>query len=120
VGTAGGPAVLDPAGPGPRGGSKALYLESLRTARGPFPPGGLLGRGEGSLKLEFALRAHHRERETRYRTQLLPAEPEPGPWGPASEREFQSLPRGRYTLRIWARDYRGQESGPLEVPFRGS
>lgn len=118
AGTGRGAGVLDPAIQAGRPSPKALKLEGLASASGALAPGATLPRGESWLRVDFALRTYHREKDARYRTQLLPVEPAPGEWTPDGHRRLQSLPRGAYTLRVWARDYLGQVSGPLDVPFR--
>lgn len=118
VGTGNGIGVFDPSRPATRSSAKRLVLEGAFTDSGPRGPGGSLPRGDHWLQVDFALRAHHREEDTRYRTQLLPVEGAPGGWSPEGHRRLQALPRGSYVLRIWARDYQGMESGPLDFPFR--
>lgn len=118
VGTSNGAGALDPLGSRAKPRSKNLQVVGAWTAEGPRPPGFQLNRSESWLDVQFTLLAHHREQESRYRTQLLPVESAPGEWGPESHRRLQSLPRGSYVLRIWGRDFRGLESGPAEFPFR--
>lgn len=77
-----------------------------------------LGPRDGPLTLAFTLPKLHREEDLQFRTQLLGAETEPGPWGRQASRQFTALKPGRYTLRIWGRDHRGRTAGPLDVPFR--
>lgn len=118
AGSSNGAGVLDPAGPRLAPRSKPLRLEEAVSASGPRFSGDVLPRGETWLDVGFALMAHHREEDTRYRTQLLPVEASPGQWVPEGHRRLQSLPRGTYVLRIWAKDYQGLQSGPVEFPFR--
>ncbi len=118
VGTGNGAGVLDPLQPQTTVVSKPLHLAGAASASGPRLPGCLLPRGETWLDVSFALRAHHREEDTRYRTQLLPIETNPGEWSAESHRHLQGLPRGTYTLRIWGRDYQGQIASPVDFPFR--
>ena len=118
AGTGHGAGVFDSAGPQPRPSPKNLNLAGSFSSSGPREPGSTLPRGETWLHVDFALRAHHREEDTRYRTQLLPMESAPGDWNAESHRRLQGLPRGKYTLRIWAKDYQEQESGPIEFPFK--
>ncbi|HJV90268.1 MAG TPA: ATP-binding protein [Holophagaceae bacterium] len=118
VGTEGGLGVLDPDGTTVRPATKRLYLMGAQSASGPREPGALLPRGETWMQVEYALRVHHREEDTRYRTQLHPLESQPGEWTAEAHRRMQALPRGSYELRVWARDYQGQDTGPLVFPFR--
>jgi len=118
AGTGGGAGVHDPATYRSMPAAKTLFLNSALTASGPKDPGFTLARSEGWLRVSFALRAHHREEDTRYRTQLLPVEGSPGEWAQENQRLLQRLPRGSYTLKVWARDFQGLESGPIEFPFK--
>lgn len=118
VGTESGLGVLDPGSALARPSPKRLHLVSAQSDSGPHAPGSVLPRGDTWMQVDYALRAHHREEDTRYRTQLLPVERAPGEWVKESHRRIQALPRGSYVLRVWARDYQGQEAGPLEFPFR--
>ena len=118
VGTADGVGVLPSLASEAVASPKRLRLEGAFSSSGPKGLKGVLPRGDTWLQVDFALRAHHREEDTRYRTQLLPVESAPGGWGAEGHRRMQALPRGSYVLRIWARDYQGRESGPLDFPFR--
>ncbi|MBI3131771.1 MAG: hypothetical protein HYZ13_10640 [Acidobacteria bacterium] len=118
VGTGNGVGVLDPMREPARPSPKRLTWVSAQSDSGPREPACVLPRGETWMQVDFALRAHHREEDSRYRTQLVPVEGAPGEWVAESHRRLQALPRGSYVLRVWARDYQGRESGPLEFPFR--
>lgn len=69
------------------------------------------------LRLEFSLQSWQREAETRYRTQLLGFDPQPGDWSPQPLRNLGALPPGEYRLRIEARDFAGLHAEPLELPI---
>jgi diguanylate cyclase (GGDEF)-like protein len=67
------------------------------------------------LRFDFALLSWQRESESRFRTQLLGWDTQPGPWVAQSFRLFGGLSPGRYVLRIEGRDYAGVASRPLEL-----
>jgi signal transduction histidine kinase len=120
AGTVLGLAVLDPS-PGLEDDQpKPLVLEGAWNGDRELAPGGPweLPWRSRQWRVSFSLLSYHREADSRFRSQLVGLEAEPGPWGPAGEREYLSLPAGHYTLRIWGRDHAGNESGPLELPLR--
>lgn len=99
---------------------RGLGLSSIRIGPVEHPPEDplRLGHRDGPLTIAFTLPVLHREEDLRFRTQLLGAEAEPGPWGRQTSRQFTALKPGRYTLRVWGQDHRGRTAGPLDVPFR--
>ncbi len=119
-GTLKGGMVLDPAAepvPGPLG---RPVVESIRADGRPFPT---LTRPSFSprqqrLVFEYRFTSHHRAEDTRYRTQLVGVESGPGPWYSEGYRELSGLAPGDYTLRIWAQDFQGRVTAPLDLPFR--
>jgi signal transduction histidine kinase/ligand-binding sensor domain-containing protein len=120
VATYRGAAIFDPAAELPPPPVAVLNLDGIRVAEN-YRSGheGLdFKHWERPLLFEFGLVSHHREEDNRYQTQLLGDEQEPTPWGPEGRRELTALASGRYILRIWAKDYRGRISGPLDVPLR--
>jgi len=120
VATYRGAAIFDPAAELPPPPVAALNLDGVRVA-GSYRDGheGLDFRHwERPLLFEFGLASHHREEDIRYRTQLIGAESEPTAWGPEGRRELTALSGGRYILRVWAKDFRGRISGPLDIPIR--
>jgi diguanylate cyclase (GGDEF)-like protein len=44
-------------------------------------------------------------------------DPDPSEWSPDAKREYSMLPAGRYTFRVWGRDFAGSQSGPVELAF---
>jgi len=58
-----------------------------------------------------------REQESRFRTQIVGYEDAPGAWSGQNFRDFSALPPGDYVLHVEARDYAGNASAPLDVPF---
>ena len=118
AGTVLGVAILDPMARFIDAQPKPLYLDGASNGDRTLP-------GEGpwhlswrtrDLKVRFSLLSYHREADTRFRSQLVGLEADPTPWVPGAEREFVSLPAGKYVLRFWGRDHAGNVSGPVEVP----
>ncbi len=72
---------------------------------------------ENNLAFEYSLLSYFRESETRYRTQLVGLESAASDWSAENKRSFTTLPAGSYTFSVWAKDYAGNESGPLEERF---
>jgi serine/threonine protein kinase/ligand-binding sensor domain-containing protein len=120
AGTLRGAAVLDPNEERDDGASKKLILREARLFEQPInlTQRSALPYDQSTLSFDFALVSYHREAETRYRTQLVGLEAAPSSWTSDAKVRFTSLPAGRYELRVWGRDYAGNESGPLVVPFR--
>ncbi|HJW08831.1 MAG TPA: two-component regulator propeller domain-containing protein, partial [Holophagaceae bacterium] len=118
-GSVGGAVVFDPAGELAPGPPPALVLDHLLVdgAVRPLEPGGRLGYRERNLRFEFGLVSLFRGAETQYRTQLMGLEARPHSWSPEAFREFPELGPGSYTFRVWARDHRGQITGPLDLGF---
>ncbi|MBS1766402.1 MAG: protein kinase [Acidobacteria bacterium] len=117
VGTGEGIAVMDPSedtGPPP---AAPLRLEAFTLDGHPLAPGVEMAHKARGLRFSFPLASFFREGETRYRTQLVGLEDQPGPWTAEPSREFPSLPSGDFTFRVWAKDYAGTESAPVEFRF---
>jgi signal transduction histidine kinase/ligand-binding sensor domain-containing protein/DNA-binding NarL/FixJ family response regulator len=120
IGTVEGIAILDPAQevedrePGP------LFIERIRlngteielTDRGPF------AHDENNLEFEYALLSFRRERDTRYRTQLLGFDADWSDWTPDYRRTYTNLSRGDYAFRVCGRDSDGSISEVVTVSFR--
>lgn len=115
-----GAAVFDPERERDPEPLRGLGLASIRVGSSDHDPGEplRLGHRDGPLTIAYALPTLHREEDLRFRTQLLGAKAEPGPWGRQTSRQFTALKPGRYSLRIWGQDHRGRIAGPLDVPFR--
>lgn len=116
TGTLDGLAVYDPASAAPDRVPKPLRLTHARLDGREVDPAALeVPPGAHELRIDFALLAWQREGESRFRTQLIGHEPEPGAWVEESYRLFGALAPGRYRLRVEGRDYAGLASEPLEV-----
>jgi len=117
TGTLGGLTVYDPQRDVPDTFPKSLRLTGLALdgveAGAPLrvPP------GTHDVRVDFALLAWRREGESRFRTRIVGYEDEPGAWTAQNFRVFSALPPGKYVLHVEARDYAGNISAPLDVPF---
>ncbi len=119
IGTVGGIGVLDPARNLEDRAPKPLYVEEVRVngERRRLLPGDVLGYQERNLVFSYALVSFFRPTDTRYQTQLVGLEESPTPWSDDSKREYTTLPAGSYVFRVWGRDYAGNVSGPVSLPF---
>jgi|GEM_PF-1456302 len=118
VGTLDGIAYLEASRIGLDRTPKPLVWDSVQVMGRNLKPGASLGHREQGLGFQFRLLSHHREQDTQYQTQLIGLQTHPEPWTTSPEIHFYSLPPGPYRLKVWARDYAGNLSGPLEFPFR--
>lgn len=120
AGTVSGAAVLDATTEPDDRSPKRLLLEKTLLYGEPFDLRGHpdLAYDQDTLSFELALLSFHRESDTRFRTQLVGLEKEPSVWSPDSKVRYTSLPAGTYELRAWGRDYAGNVTGPIAVPFR--
>lgn len=118
VGTGDGLAYLDPRKVGLDRTPRQLVWVGSQVGDRRLAPGASLSHREQGLSFQFRLLSHHREQETRYRTQLVGLQPQPEDWTSSPELRLPTLPPGSYLLKVWARDYAGSVSGPLEFPFR--
>jgi ligand-binding sensor domain-containing protein len=120
AGTVAGAAVLDPRDEPEDRTPKKLLLDETLVLDQPFDLAahGDLPYDRDTLAFELSLLSLHRGGDTRYRTQLVGLERDPSAWTPDPRVRFAGLGAGRYELRAWGRDYAGNVSGPLVVPFR--
>jgi serine/threonine protein kinase/ligand-binding sensor domain-containing protein len=120
VGSGAGAAMLDPEGETTDAQPKALLIE--RVALGEkgtvIGPEARLGSDDNDPVFSFALLSFFREGETRYRTELVGYDKHPSEWTADTRRAFLNLPERDFTFRVWARDYAGNVSGPVEFRFR--
>jgi diguanylate cyclase (GGDEF)-like protein len=116
VGTLAGLSVYDPRieTPSAQARAKTIYLTDLLVdgqRREVFGASSMkLPAGTREIDFAYALLAGQRERESRYRSQLIGFDPEPTPWTEDHRRNFTGLPPGRYQLKVEARDYAGTPS----------
>ncbi|MBK6427182.1 MAG: response regulator [Blastocatellia bacterium] len=120
IGTVAGAAVLDPEAetfdrsPSPLRITQAHQLKSGRELR----QGHVLVHNENDVVFEYALLFYYREADSRFRTQLIGFDDRPSEWTSEAKRSYTNLPAGNYVFRVWARDYAGNISGPVDHEFR--
>jgi diguanylate cyclase (GGDEF)-like protein len=118
TGTLGGLAVYDPAVQAHDHQAKPLTATEVLLDGNPIGDDEIhIPAGKHAIHIEYALLSWQRETESRFRTQLIGFEAEPGAWTVQNYRDFHALPPGDYKLRIEGRDYAGNVSGPLEIAF---
>ena len=120
TGTVGGAAMFDPADEVQDRTPKPLVLEQVLVGGQEHPasrPLELTWKG-AEVEFRYALLSYYREEDTRFRTQLVGLEKAPSAWGSDLKRTYPTLPGGSYTFRVWARDYAGNETGPVERSFK--
>lgn len=120
AGTVSGPTFFDPASEVDEAPPARIELVPPRASRSGaiVAPGAALAHDDSSLAFEYALMRLFRGNETRYRTQLVGLDPSPSEWSGETKREYTTLPEGAYVFRAWARDFEGNEVGPVEHAFR--
>jgi ligand-binding sensor domain-containing protein len=120
AGTADGVALFDPRLEIHDRTPKTLAFEDV-VAGSKTRPHGLAGArlryDESHLVYTYALASFFKEGETRYRSQLDGWESSATAWTPEARREYDNLPAGSYTFRVWGRDAAGNESGPVTDSF---
>ncbi|HEY6942564.1 diguanylate cyclase [Dokdonella sp.] len=119
-GTIEGVALYDPAAERPPAAPRPLRILSAREEGGGRVLDGDadLDEAAGNVAFELSLLAYQRDYRTRYRTQLVGLEAEPGEWNDRAHRSYSRLPPGHYEFRAWARAADGVESGPVSRAFR--
>lgn len=119
AGTVGGVAVLDPSTEIEDNTSDTLFIEKtfIGGQERLLKSNTKLSHNENNLIFEYALMSNFRESFTRYRTQLVGLEDKPTEWTKEARREFNFIPNGSYTFKVWARDHAGNISAPVEIPF---
>lgn len=119
TGTLGGLAVYDPSAEHEDRQPKPLrILDAWIGSRQVDADDIVMKPDERNLKIRFALLSWLHNDKSRFRTQLIGDELEPGSWSAANERSFNHLPPGSYTLRIEAMDYADNASTPMNVSIR--
>ncbi len=121
AGTVAGAAVFDPAKDSEDLSAKPFYVERMlvngKETTFSKEKEINLAYNENSLTFEYALLSYFRESDTRYRTQLVGLDATASDWTTDYKKEYTTLPAGLYNFKVWAKDYRGNISGPLEVAF---
>ncbi len=120
IGTVAGAAVLDPSTetfdrtPSPLRLTRAELTKTGSRLR----DGDVLRHDENDVAFEYALLFFYRESDTRFRSQLIGFDDRPSDWTDEAKRSYTNLPAGHYVFRVWARDYAGNVSGPVDHEFR--
>ncbi len=114
----GGAAVLDPAEETDDDAPKPLGAIRARAGDRSLHAGEAIRWDESSVSFDVALESVFRERETRYRSQLVGFDRAPGAWVPDGKSRYTNLPPGDYTFQVWGRDYAGNVAGPASIAFR--
>jgi len=118
AGTIAGAAVLSPdREPTDRTRKRLLLHAAAGRAGHPLEAGSSLSYRERPLLFDYALLSFFRERDTRYRTQLVGLDDAPSAWTADAKREYPTLPDGDYVFRLWGRDYADNVTGPVELAF---
>jgi serine/threonine protein kinase/ligand-binding sensor domain-containing protein len=120
AGTISGAAVFDPSEEVFDRVPKPLVIERARLPERAqhLLPDEVLAHDQNTLSFDYALLSFFRERETRFRTQLVGFDREPSEWTYDAKSRFTNLPPGAYAFQVWGRDYAGNVSGPVAVRFR--
>jgi diguanylate cyclase (GGDEF)-like protein len=118
TGTLGGLTVFDPQAQSPTDAKRLVLIGSSIDGQEVDNERVVLQPGARELRVEFSLQSWQREGETRYRTQLLGLDPQPGAWTPLAYRSLSALPPGEFSLRIEARDFAGVEAAPLDLQIQ--
>lgn len=119
VGTILGIAVFDPNKEIKDTIAKPLYIERAEQLNGsPFKDGAILAHNENNLVFEYSLLSFIREQDTVYQVQLLGFDKKPSQWTRHNRKEYTNLPNGNYIFKVWAKDYQGNISSPIEKVFK--
>lgn len=119
IGTLSGVSMLDPKAQVDDQIAKPLVIETLLTGgelntnADHLKSGVTVSWRKPSIKIDFNLLSYFREEDTQYRSQMEGVESGATPWSSQSVREFPYLPAGNYRFKVWAKDFAGNESGPL-------
>jgi len=79
--------------------------------------GETLSYSERTLLLEYSLDTRHRESDTRFRVEVDGVPVSRDPWSAQRTVTLPSLASGRHVVQVWARDWRGRVSGPMQLAF---
>ncbi|MEZ5313456.1 MAG: GGDEF domain-containing protein [Thermoanaerobaculia bacterium] len=113
TGTLGGLTVFDPEREIEDRNAKPLRLTAIRVDGAPLAEGALrIPPGARELRVDYSLLTWQRETESRYRTQLLPLEIEPGAWTSQNFRAFSAPAAGALLPCAW----RGATTPPNPSP----
>jgi signal transduction histidine kinase/ligand-binding sensor domain-containing protein/DNA-binding NarL/FixJ family response regulator len=119
-GTGAGAVMFDPTREVEDGTSKPLYIERtlVNGEVRSLSASEVLAYDENNLEFAFALLSYFREKDTRYRTQLVGFDRALSEWSADHRRNYTNLSAGEYTFRVWGKDHAGNVSGPAWLAFR--
>lgn len=118
TGTLGGVTVFDPSLERRDRQAKPLKLTDVRIDGRAMPRDRIdVPAGDHDIRVDFGLLSWQDEDESAFRTQLVGYDNDPTAWTTQNFRTFHALPPGHFTLRVEARDYAGNESTPIDLPF---
>ncbi|WP_438010776.1 ATP-binding protein [Sorangium sp. So ce321] len=120
VGAMSGAAVFDPAEEVADDTPKPLVLSAARAQGGArsLVSGARLAWNQNTVSFDYALLSLFRERDTRYRVQMVGFDPSPIEWTTDAKARYTNLSPGAYTFQVWGRDSTGNISGPASIAFR--
>ena len=72
---------------------------------------------ENAITFRYVMPTSFRESATQYQTQMIGLEDQPTVWSNDPRREFNFIPSGDYTFKIWGKDASGNISDPLSISF---
>lgn len=118
AGTIAGAALLDPILANESAPSLPLRIELANRADGrPLLANDTVPYNLANVGFEFALLSYFKPAATHYRWQLVGFDPTPTDWSGDWKVNYTNLPAGDYVFRVWGRDAKGAETGPIEVSF---
>ncbi|HEX4479411.1 MAG TPA: diguanylate cyclase [Rudaea sp.] len=118
TGTLGGVTVFDPSLERRDRQPKPLKLTAVRVDGHSVPQDAVrVPSGDHDVRADFGLLSWQDEDESTFRTRLVGYENESTPWTSQNFRAFTTLPPGRFTLHVEARDYAGNASQPIDLPI---
>ncbi len=85
----------------------------------PLSGSAILAHDSADVEVIANYPTYHREADSRFRFQLISEDDAPQPsWQESNTLALRSLGTGNYRLRVWARDWRGDTAGPVDVRWR--
>jgi signal transduction histidine kinase/ligand-binding sensor domain-containing protein/FixJ family two-component response regulator len=119
AGTVGGVGIFDPVGASTDDERNELVVSAtLQKEPGrTLASGAEIAHDANSIECGFALLSFFRERDVRYRTQLVGFDADPSDWGAETRQTYTNLPSGSYAFLVWGRDHAGNVSGPVALSF---
>lgn len=94
------------------------HVETLKTLLPNNESNNELAYNENNIAFEYSLLNYFREAETTYCTQMVGYDSMPSAWTADYKSNYTNLGKGDYKFLIWAKDYAGNVSGPMEMSFR--